>query len=59
VSEDTVAALAESLALPLPRERRAPVAELLETLVGEGGGATAEEVVGVEPASAFDPRWPS
>jgi hypothetical protein len=59
VSEETVAALAESLALPLPPERRAPVAELLETLVGDGGGATAEEVAGVEPATAFDPRWPS
>jgi hypothetical protein len=59
VSEETVAALAESLGLPLPSERRALVAELLETLVDDGGGATAEEVAGVEPAPAFDPRWPS
>jgi hypothetical protein len=59
VSEETVAALAESVGLPLPPERRAPVAELLETLVEDGGGATADEVAGVEPATTFDPQWPS
>jgi hypothetical protein len=59
VSEETVAALAESLGLPLPLERPAAVAELLQTLVDDGGGATADEVAGIEPATPFDPRWPS
>ena len=58
MNEETVTALAEAVGLPLPADRRAGVAELLETLVDDGGGATAEEVAALEPATAFDPRWP-
>jgi hypothetical protein len=57
MNDETVAALAESVGLQLAPERHAPVAELLETLARDAG-ATAEEVAAVEPASAFDPRWP-
>jgi hypothetical protein len=57
VTEETVAALAESVGLPLPPERRGPVAELLETLIDGGGGASADEIAALEPATAFDPRW--
>jgi hypothetical protein len=59
VSEETVAALADTVGLPLPPERRAAVLELLETLVRGGGGATADELAGLEPATEFDPQWPS
>jgi len=59
VNEDTVAALAEAAGLPMPPERLARVAELLERLTRAGAGVTPDEVASVEPAVEFDPRWPS
>lgn len=59
MSEDAAAALAELVALPLPRERLRGVAELLETLTRDGGGVTPDEVVGIEPPTNFDATWPS
>ena len=58
MTEETVAALAEANGIPLPPERLSAVAELLETLTGDGGGAAPGEVDGVEPAIAFVPAWP-
>jgi hypothetical protein len=59
VSEEAVRRLAETVGLPLTPEREAEVAALLETLSRDGAGVTAEDVAAVEPATSFDPRWPS
>ena len=59
MTEETVAALAEAIGIPLPPERLSAVAELLETLASDGGGAAPGEVEGVEPAIAFVPAWPA
>jgi hypothetical protein len=59
VSEETVAALADAVGLPLSPDRVRAVAELLEALTRDGGGVTADEVAGIEPATGFDPSWPS
>ena len=59
MNEESVAAIAEAVGLPLPPERVGGVAELLEALTHDGGGVTPDEVVGVEPAMGFDPAWPS
>jgi hypothetical protein len=59
VNEESVAALAEAVGLPLPPESAGAVAELLGSLTRDGGGVTPDEVAGVEPASSFDPAWPS
>ena len=59
MNEESVAALAEAVGLPLPSERVGGVAELLGSLTRDGGGVTPDEVAGVEPASSFDPAWPS
>jgi len=59
VKEEVVAALAETVGLPRPLERRGVVAELLESMTRDGGGATPDELEGVEPATVFEPGWPS
>lgn len=59
MNEDAAAALAEAAGLPLPPERVAGVAELLERLTRDGAGVTPDEVASVEPAVEFDPQWPS
>ena len=59
MNDDCAQTLAEAVGLPLPPERLRPVAELLEALTADGGGATPEEVVGVEPSIAFTPGWPA
>ena len=58
MNDDCVQALAEAVGSPLPPERVRAVAELLEALTADGGGATPEELAGVEPATAFMPGWP-
>jgi len=58
VKHEVVAALAEAVGLPLPPERVAETATSLEAQIAAGGGATAEELEGVEPATSFEPRWP-
>jgi hypothetical protein len=59
VNEENVAALADEVGLALPPDRVHRVLELLEALTRDGGGVTPDEVVGVEPATSFDPPWPS
>ena len=59
MNEEGVAALADAVGLSLPPERVRGVAELLEAMTRDGGGVTPDEVVGVEPATNFDPAWPS
>ena len=59
MNEESVAAIAEAVGLPLPSERVGGVAELLEALTRDGGGVTPDEVAGLEPAVTFDPSWPS
>ena len=57
MNEELVAALARAVGLRLPHERIAEVAASLEGQIAAGGGSTAEELEGVEPAIAFEPRW--
>ena len=59
MTDESVAALAEAVGLQLPAERVQGVAGLVEALTRDGGGVTPEEVAGVEPATTFDPVWPS
>ena len=59
MTDENVAALAEAVELPLPPERLRAVAELLEALTADGGGATPEQVVGIEPATTFTAGSPS
>jgi hypothetical protein len=55
--EELVAALAKAVGLEVPPERVADVAASLESQIAAGGGSTAEELEGVEPAFVFEPRW--
>jgi len=57
VNEQVVAALARAVGLPLPPERVAEVAASLEAQIAAGGGSSAEELEGVEPAVVLEPRW--
>jgi hypothetical protein len=57
LNEELVAALAVAVGLPLPAERVAEAAAALEAQIAAGGGSTAEELEGVEPAFVFEPRW--
>jgi hypothetical protein len=57
VTEEGLAALAEAIGVPLPPERLSAVAELLEALAGDGGGAAPGDVEGLEPAISFAAGW--
>ena len=57
MNEELVAALAAAVGLPLPADRVAEVAASLEAQIAAGGGSTAQELEGVEPAITFEPRW--
>jgi hypothetical protein len=57
VNEQLVAALARAVGLPLPPERGAEAAASLDAQIAAGGGSSAEELEGVEPAIVFEPRW--
>ena len=57
MNEELVAALAAAVRLPLPADRLAEVAESLEAQIAAGGGSTANELEGVEPAIVFEPRF--
>jgi len=57
MNDEVVAALARAVGLPLPPERVRAAAEALEAQIAAGGGSTADDLEGVEPATTFDPRW--
>jgi hypothetical protein len=57
VTDDMVEALADAFGAPIPSERRASVAVSLESQLAGQGGATPDEVEGVEPATVFEPGW--
>jgi hypothetical protein len=57
VNDELVRALARAVGLPLAPERVPEVAASLEAQIAAGGGSTAEELEGVEPAITFDARW--
>jgi hypothetical protein len=57
MNEELVAALAEALGVPLPRERLAAVAAQLEGQLTDQGGLSAEDLTGVEPAIVFEVGW--
>jgi hypothetical protein len=57
VKDELVVALAQAVGLPLPPERVAELAASLEAQIAAGGGSTAEELEGTEPAIVFEPRW--
>jgi hypothetical protein len=57
VNEELVAALAAAVGLPLPGDRLPDAAASLRAQIEAGGGATADELEGVEPAIVFEPRW--
>ena len=57
MNEELVAVLARAVGLPLPLPRVAEVAAALEGQIAAGGGSSAEELEGVEPAIEFEPRW--
>jgi len=59
VNEEAVAALADAVGQPLPPDRLRAVTELLGALTRDGGGVRPDEVTGIEPATSFDPAWPS
>lgn len=59
MNDDLVAALADAFAAPLARERRSVVAAALEGQLAGQGGATPDELEGVEPATVFEPGWES
>jgi hypothetical protein len=58
MNEELVQALANALAVPLPPERLAAVADRLESQLADQGGSAADELEGVEPAIVFEPGWP-
>jgi hypothetical protein len=57
MKEELVAALAEALDVPLPSERLAGVTAQVEGQLAGRGGASPEELEGVEPAIVFEPGW--
>jgi hypothetical protein len=57
MNDEIVAALARLVGVPLPPERVRAAAAALEAQIAAGGGSTAAELDGVEPATVFDPRW--
>lgn len=59
MNEAVVTALADALGTPIPAERRAAIAAQLEGQIAGGGGATHEELEGIEPATVFEPSWPA
>lgn len=59
MNEELVAALAGALDVPIPPDRVAGVSEQLTAQLGGGGGMSAEELDGVEPAIVFEPGWPA
>jgi hypothetical protein len=57
MNEEVVAALAAAVGLPLDADRVAEVTASLAAQIEAGGGSTADELEGVEPAITFEPRW--
>jgi hypothetical protein len=57
ISPTTIEELASHAGLPLPAERRAIVAALLQQLVDAVSAMDAIDLGDGEPALTFDPRW--
>ncbi len=57
ISPTTIEELASHAGLPLPAERRAIVAALLQQLIDAVSAMDAVELEDREPAVSFDPRW--
>jgi hypothetical protein len=57
ISPTTIEELASHAGLPLPAERRAIVAALLQQLIDGVSAMDAVELEDGEPALSFDPRW--
>jgi hypothetical protein len=57
MNDEAISELARALGMPLTAEQRAGVAESLSAQIAGGGGLTAEELDGVEPAVIFEPSW--
>jgi hypothetical protein len=57
ISPTTIEELASHAGLPLPAERRAMVAALLQQLIDAVSAMDAVELADGEPALSFDPRW--
>ncbi len=57
ISPTTIEELASHAGLPLPAERRAMVAALLQQLIDAVQAMDAVDLGDGEPALAFDPRW--
>jgi hypothetical protein len=55
--ERHVAELAAALGVELPAERLAGIAAALDAQIAGGGGMSAAELEGVEPATVFRPDW--
>ena len=57
ISPTTIEELASHAGLPLPAERRAMVAALLQQLIDAVSAMDAVDLGDAEPALTFDPRW--
>jgi hypothetical protein len=52
-----VTAWAKAVGAPIPSNRAAAVASLLEGQLSRRGGLPPEELDGIEPALVFEPGW--
>jgi hypothetical protein len=57
VNDESVAALARALGVPLVPDRVAEVAAQLRGQLAGQGGSSPEELEGIEPAIVFEPGW--
>jgi hypothetical protein len=55
MNDELISELARALAVPIPPERLAGVAESLAAQIAGGGGLSPDELDGIEPAVVFDP----
>jgi hypothetical protein len=57
VKDEAVAELAKAVGLALSAERVREATASLAAQIAAGGGSSADELEGVEPATRFEPRW--
>lgn len=58
MNEETVAAWAHMLDVPLPDDRIEALTAQLEGQIAQRGGLGPEALEGIEPATFFEPEWP-